>query len=72
MLGRQIENRRASAVEARDEAGQAHILHARREIILCAGSFHSPRILMLSGIGPRDELDRHGIGIRQESDEVGE
>lgn len=66
-----IENRRAVAVECHDQAGSAVLIRARREIVLSAGSFHSPKILMLSGIGPRDVLDRHGIGIIHESDQVG-
>ncbi|WP_375266115.1 GMC family oxidoreductase [Planktotalea sp.] len=65
------ENRRATAIEAKDNAGQDVSVKARREIILCAGSFHSPKLLMLSGIGPRDELDRHGIDVVHEADEVG-
>ena len=66
-----IENRRATAVEAGDKDGTDVLLKARHEIILSAGSFHSPKLLMLSGIGPRDELDRHGIDIIHEADEVG-
>ena len=66
-----IQNRRATAVETKDHAGQEVTIKARREIILCAGSFHSPKLLMLSGIGPRDELDRHGIDIVHEAYEVG-
>ena len=31
------------------------------EVVLSAGVYHSPQILMLSGIGPRGELTRHGI-----------
>lgn len=31
------------------------------EVVLCAGTFNTPQLLMLSGIGPRNELDRHGI-----------
>ena len=67
----QIVNRRATAIEGRAEDGSALIVQARREIILSAGSFHSPRLLMLSGIGPQDELDRHGIEIVHQSEEVG-
>ncbi|WP_164662211.1 GMC family oxidoreductase [Tropicibacter sp. Alg240-R139] len=66
-----IENRRAVAVEALDEAGLEVLIEARCEIVLTAGSFHSPKLLMLSGIGPRDELQRHGIEIVHEADEVG-
>ena len=66
-----VNNRRAIAVEALDSSGQPVLLEAQREIILTAGSFHSPKLLMLSGIGPRDVLDRNGINIVHEADEVG-
>jgi choline dehydrogenase-like flavoprotein len=66
-----IEDRRAVAVEARDTAGAEVLIRARCEIVLTAGSFHSPKLLMLSGIGPRDELMRQGIEIIHEADEVG-
>lgn len=36
---------------------------ARREVILSAGSFHSPQLLMLSGIGPRADLQRIGVPL---------
>lgn len=39
---------------------------ARREVILSAGSFHSPQLLMLSGIGQRDDLRRIGVPLIQD------
>ncbi|MFN7723970.1 MAG: GMC family oxidoreductase [Rubrivivax sp.] len=55
--------RRATGVEVR-QGGQLRQLMARREVILSAGAFHSPQLLMLSGVGPAAELQRHGIAVR--------
>lgn len=66
-----IQNRRAVAVEAKDGSGQEVLIRANREIILTAGSFHSPKLLMLSGVGPADELRRHGIDLIHDAPEVG-
>ena len=41
--------------------GQLHSVGASREVILCAGAIHSPRLLMLSGIGPQADLEQLGI-----------
>ena len=46
-------------------------LHARRETILCCGTFGSPQLLLLSGIGPQEELERHRIAVRRELPGVG-
>src|SRR4029079_2260623 len=42
-----------------------------REVLLCGGTVNSPQLLLLSGIGPRDELERHGIEPVHELDGVG-
>lgn len=41
------------------------------EVLLCGGSYRSPQVLMLSGIGPKDELERHNIPQQVESPWVG-
>ena len=51
---------RATGVEYR-QRGQARTAHARREIIVCGGAYNSPQLLLLSGIGPADELRALGI-----------
>jgi len=42
------------------------------QIVLSAGVFHTPQILMLSGIGPAAELKRHGLGVVHAMEGVGE
>ena len=54
---------RASGVEAVIE-GAPQILEASGEVILCAGAYQSPQLLMLSGIGPADELSALGVDHR--------
>ena len=44
-------------------AGSHREVQAAREVIVAGGAFNSPQLLMLSGIGPADELRRHGIGV---------
>jgi choline dehydrogenase len=61
----------ATGIEYRDGAGATHIVNARKEVILSAGSIGSPHILMLSGIGPRRELEAADIHVRHELPEVG-
>lgn len=50
----------AVAIEYR-EADVTRKVMIRREIILCAGALETPKLLMLSGIGPRNELEKFGI-----------
>jgi len=46
-------------------------VRATREVVLCAGAFNTPQLLMLSGIGPADELRRHGLSVRADRPGVG-
>ncbi|MCW2388114.1 choline dehydrogenase [Sphingobium sp. B11D3B] len=57
-----IEAGRAVGVEIMDK-GRPTLLRARREVILCAGTYNSPQLLMLSGIGPADDLRALGIDV---------
>lgn len=51
--------------------GERRRILARREVIICGGAFNSPQLLMLSGIGPRAELTRHGIETKVDLPGVG-
>jgi choline dehydrogenase len=57
-----IDQARATGVEIASKEGPVHI-HATREVILCAGVYGSPQLLMLSGIGPAAHLREHGIPV---------
>ncbi len=62
---------RAIGVEYRSAKGLVQV-RAGREVVLCGGAFNSPQLLMLSGIGPREELSRHGIELRHALEGVGQ
>ena len=66
-----FEGRRAVGVEAR-VAGAVRRYGARREVLLSAGALQSPQVLMLSGIGPGAQLQRHGITTVHDLAGVGE
>ncbi len=61
---------RASAKPAA-QSGERLELRASREVILAGGAFNTPQLLMLSGIGPRAELQRHGIEVEVDLPGVG-
>ncbi len=53
------------------EAGELRTAFASREVILCGGAFNTPQLLMLSGVGPREQLERHNIPVRVDLPGVG-
>ena len=61
-----FEGRRAVGVEF-EKGGSRQVVRARREVVLCGGAINSPQLLMLSGIGDRDQLGEHGIDVVAQS-----
>jgi choline dehydrogenase len=65
-----FEGARAIGVEV-EQDGARRTIRARREVILCAGALESPKLLLLSGIGPVRALDQHGIRLVHDAQGVG-
>ncbi len=68
--GLDMDGRRITAVRWRRN-GVARSARCRGEVILSAGSIGSPQLMMLSGIGPADELAKHGIPVLLDKPGVG-
>lgn len=66
-----FEGKRATGVDVR-HGGAVKRLKAQREVLLCAGALQSPQLLMLSGVGPGAQLQRHDIGVVHDLPGVGE
>ncbi len=66
-----VVDQRIEDVIWRDRAGTHHS-RARHEVILCGGTFNSPQLLKLSGIGNPEELRAHGIQTKHALPGVGE
>jgi choline dehydrogenase-like flavoprotein len=65
-----LEGSRAVGVDYA-QGGEIQTAQAHREVILSAGAYGSPQLLMLSGIGPADHLREHGIEVRVDQPNVG-
>lgn len=70
VTGIDIVQGRAAAVRY-VRSGKAVRVEAGREIILAAGCINTTQLLLLSGIGPADDLSRHGITVHADAPEVG-
>ncbi len=67
-----LEGGRATGVRYRDRLGRTRVVEAEREVVLAAGSFGSPQLLMLSGIGPAQHLHSLDIDVAVDAPEVGQ
>jgi choline dehydrogenase-like flavoprotein len=63
---------RATAVQVRYADGGTGVLWAHHQVVLCAGAIDTPRLLLLSGIGPADDLRTLGIDVVADVPGVGE
>ena len=66
-----FEGLRAVGIEA-VIAGTRETIRANREVIVSASAINSPKLLMLSGVGPADHLKQHGIDVLADRPGVGE
>lgn len=66
-----IENGRAIGVEI-EARGRVRLVRARREVVVAASSINSPKLLMLSGIGPAAHLKAHGVDVVADRPGVGQ
>ncbi|OLN91628.1 Versicolorin B synthase 3 [Colletotrichum chlorophyti] len=66
-------NKKATGVVVTSNLGlTTYTIKARKEVILSAGAFQSPQLLMVSGVGPRDQLQKFKIPIVAERPGVGQ
>jgi choline dehydrogenase-like flavoprotein len=65
-----LDGKRATGLRYRKGRAEA-VVEARREVILSGGAFGSPQMLLLSGIGPAEELKSHGIAVLHDLPGVG-
>jgi choline dehydrogenase len=65
-----FEGKRAKAVEYKQN-GRLRTARARKEVLVSGGTYNSPQLLQLSGVGPADLLKTHGIDVVLDSAGVG-
>src|SRR6202035_2616625 len=71
VLGLELEGERVVGVRLRKGRSGEEVARAGREVLLSAGAINSPQLLLLSGIGPADELQAAGVEARHDLPGVG-
>ncbi|RAL13120.1 GMC family oxidoreductase [Aspergillus homomorphus CBS 101889] len=56
-------DKKATGVEVKGALGNIFTIQAKKEVIVSAGAFQSPQLLMVSGVGPQDILEQHNIEV---------
>ena len=72
VLGLELSGGRATGVRIRGRGRRERVISASREVILSAGAIGSPQLLLLSGIGPADQLRSVGVPVAHDLPGVGE
>ncbi|KAJ5554480.1 hypothetical protein N7513_004439 [Penicillium frequentans] len=67
-----VEGDSVTGVNVTLQSGEKHTLRARKETVLCAGAVDTPRLMMLSGLGPQEQLSAVGIPVIKDIPGVGE
>lgn len=67
-----VEGDKVAGVTVGLQSGEQRTLRARAETILCAGAIDTPRLMLLSGLGPRQQLEDLGIPVVKDIPGVGE
>lgn len=57
---------------AQKKGAKAWVVHANKEVIISTGTINTPQLLMISGIGPREELEKHKIPVKANLPGVGQ
>lgn len=67
-----VEGDTVTGVNVKLQSGVQHTLRSKRETILCAGAVDTPRLMLLSGLGPREQLSSLNIPLVKDLPGVGE
>ncbi|KAJ4250967.1 hypothetical protein NW762_011617 [Fusarium torreyae] len=67
-----IEKNTATGVSITLKSGDKYTIIPRKEIVLCGGAIDTPRLMLLSGLGPKDQLENLGIEVVKDIPGVGE